>query len=410
MPGNNPSPIPGFLTELNLRGFSGVTLFSRSEGGNVVMPSFTGTEGRYEDWLDFLNGRASQINRDFSSLASNSFVATTFTVGLDSSDLVYVESDLENFTILASATALGFDGTETTTGAGPGPYRLTANDNWTRGLLKNVALSLSANTSGIFSVPTGATNTYWSQSVITALRELTKEGDADDPSSTALVLETVDNTALTTTTERIRWMVNDTGHITWAAPTSIASSAISWNSANFRDLMGFSGNETVDTAGNISSQTAEFPAQACIIPTRPLERITRSAERVDAAVRLTNGRIAGNEVGTYQSVELEWWMDGPVDSRDLHRHWTTRVVPYLVRGARVSWYGEWGDPRRGLISFGVKGTQATYDLLYTSEKDGERGRFRGRVAVSWSGEQSVNWPGRMRRRAPIRITLDEAEE
>ena len=411
MPGNNPSPIPAFMAELNLRDFGGVTLFQRvGDGAAVALPALTGTQGRYEDWLDFLNGRASQPGRDLVALATSSFAATTFTVGIDSTDLFYVESDVENFTILAGSSAFGLDGTETTTGAGP--FRMTASDNWTRGLLQNASIALSSNTSGIFTIPpTSAANVYWSQSVITAIRALGAEGDADDQTPTTLVLETIDNAALaTTTTGRIRWMMDDTGHITWAAPSSITSTALTWNSTAMRDMMGFSGNEAVAVVGNVARQVAEFPAKACIVPTRPLERITRESDRVDSAVRITNGNIAGNEVGTYQVVDLEWWVDGPVDSRDLHRHWTERVVPFLTRGSRVSWYGEWGDPRRGLVGFDVAGTQATYDLLYTSEKDGERGRYRGRVAVDWNAPQRVVWPSRMRRRAPATLRIQKAED
>ena len=55
MPFNDPSPNFGLLTALDLRNLSGVTLFTRSGGYDVDMPTLTGNEGIYEDTLFFLN-------------------------------------------------------------------------------------------------------------------------------------------------------------------------------------------------------------------------------------------------------------------------------------------------------------------------------------------------------------------
>jgi hypothetical protein len=57
MPLNNPAPNFGLLTSFDMTGQSGATVFTRSGGSDVDLPTFTGDQGYYEDVLFFLNGR-----------------------------------------------------------------------------------------------------------------------------------------------------------------------------------------------------------------------------------------------------------------------------------------------------------------------------------------------------------------
>ena len=60
MPLNNPAPQFGLLTSFDMAGQSGVTVFSRSGGSSVALPTYASGEGLYEDVLFFLNGRGSE--------------------------------------------------------------------------------------------------------------------------------------------------------------------------------------------------------------------------------------------------------------------------------------------------------------------------------------------------------------
>lgn len=412
MPSNNPSPRPAFAAEVNLRDFSGVEVFKRNTTNTTTIATFTSSQGRYEDWLDFLSGRGSgrDLQDDLDSVAT---MPSTISIGINSSDRFYIECARHNFSITANDGFFGFTAAgQGPAGSGP-PYRLTATSEWTRGTYTLSTIGITPTTSGgHFAIPEFP---QMAQSAITLLRDRGNEGDADDTANT-LTLEGIDNAENDILNQRFRWFIDVDGYVVWScdATENDASVGVTWVDTDFRDLLGFSGNETLLNTGSLSWQVnyqkADYPAPMFITPTRPVERITRTAERVGSAVRLTSGQVVGHNIGTYQSIEVDWWIDGPVDEIDLHRHWLERVVPYMTKGQRVSFYGEWGDPRRGLISYGVTASQDAYDRLYTTEKDGERGRYRGRVSMNSSESETVSWPGRERRRAPVTITLQKAED
>lgn len=417
MPSYNPSPIPAFMAELDLRDYSGVEVFWRQGAVNTTtLPTYDteAGEGWYEDWLDFLNGRGSQTGRSLGDeVSAASTVPSTVSIGIDEDDRVYVQGARHSFTVYGHGSAVyGFSvAGDAPDGGGP-PYRTTASNEWVRGLCETVGtIGLVPSTGGYarFAAPPSY-QTF--QSVITKLRDLGDENDADDPSNVNVVLEQRDNNENDNANRNFRWFVTDAGHIGWACRSSVAASAspVTWVSTGLRDLMGFSGNEPISNDGFSNYQIGDYPAQACLVPTRPVETLTRHSDRVDAAVGLVNGRIVGNLAGTYQHVDVAFWIDGPMDSTNLHRHWLERVTPYMSRGRRVSFYGEWGDPRRGLLGYDVTETQPAYDLLYTSEQDGEYGRTRSRVALDESARTVVQWPGSLRRRAPAVLLLRKAED
>lgn len=412
MPSNNPSPIPAFLAELSLRSFSGVEVFRRDTTSTTTVATFTPSQGRFEDWLDVLSGRGSGTSLQ-EDLTSVSTTPSTITIGLDSSDRFYLECARHNFAITANDGFFGFAAAGQAAAAAGPPYRLTATSEWTRGTYSLSTIGITPSTSGAhFAIPEYPA---MAQSAITILRNRGSVGDADDATPT-LPIEHRDNASNDVFTQRIHWFVDVDGHVVWAmdGTANIASVGVTWIDTDFRDLLGFSGNESLSSAGAlpwiVNYQVADYPAPACIIPSRPVERITRSAERIGSAIRLTSRQVVGHNIMTAQSVSVDWWIDGPADVTDLHRHWMERVVPYMTTGQRVSFYGEWGDPRRGLTRYGVTASQPSYDVLYTTEKDGERGRFRGRVAMIAAPTESVDWPGRERRRAPVALTLEQAED
>lgn len=421
MPGNNPSPIPAIFAELDLRVLSGQALYTRSVLGigtvTISAPTFSaatpGTTGIYEDWLDFLHGYGSEplntLQADLTTGWTGTGAAGAMSITLTSDDKIKLSSTLASFSIKASAdnTFFGFP-TSLTSATGAGPYSLTATDSWVRGNNQNKYLTLAPGASPAFFVPTLNT---WSQSAVTMFRSRSNESDADDNQTNTTTLEGIDNTATMHLARLVRWFVTDDGRIGWSLPNAVCGGdPIFGLNPVFREMIGWSGNETVTTSGGVCTQIGDYYASRCLVPTRPLERLTRDVLVEDTAERLRGGGIASNKMGTYDRINIEGWIDGPSDSRDLHRHWLQNVAPYLTRGKRCTVYFEWGDPRRGLESFKVTNTQDAYDLLYSTEKDGERARYRGRIDVDGGGSFVVDWPQANRRRAPMSLNIAKAED
>tara|TARA_Y100000593_G_C4224202_1_gene293551 strand:+ start:54 stop:470 length:417 start_codon:yes stop_codon:yes gene_type:complete len=120
-------------------------------------------------------------------------------------------------------------------------------------------------------------------------------------------------------------------------------------------------------------------------------------------------KIAGgwvsNKIGSYRGETITFYVDGPADIKDLTRHFTDHFISYLNTGARVNVYQDWGDSRRSLAADDVDDTQRAYDLLYTSENNGFRGRIRANMMSS--GPYQLTYPQRLRRRSPITIRIEE---
>jgi hypothetical protein len=421
MPSNNPSPIPAFFAQLDVRALSAVGLFSRSFNSvgtqTVTAPTFSAatpsTTGIYENWLEFLHGYASEplntLQADIDKGWTLTGAAGVLNITLESNDRVKLASPLQSFTIVASAdnATFGYDTTAASaTGAGPA-YSLSAPNDWTRGTVQNKFITIS-NSGGSFFLPE---RTMWSQSVITMFRDRGNEGDADDSQTNTTTLEGMDNTAATATAVRpVRWFVTDDGRVGWSCPTNISNGAGIFNlDDTFREMIGWSGKETVTTTNGVDTQIGDYYATRCLVPTRPMERLNRDVLVEDTSERLRGGGIASNKMGAYDRIFIEAWIDGPSDSRDLHRHWLQNVAPYLTAGRKITVFFEWGDPRRGLESFKVTSTQDPYDLLYSTEKDGERARYRGQMDTGGS-DFSVSWPQANRRRAPLSLNISKAAD
>ena len=77
-------------------------------------------------------------------------------------------------------------------------------------------------------------------------------------------------------------------------------------------------------------------------------------------------------------------------------------VPYCQNGERINFYQTWGDSRRSLRSALVTSTQPEYDLIYTSEDNGDCGRLRCSL-VTASYDLAY---GALKRRVPVSMRLE----
>lgn len=404
MPDTRRSPRFALASAFDARPWSGVDLFERGEDDPVAMPAFTISQGVYLDVLHFLNGYGSEVAFD-ADLASLGDVSITLTAD----DRIRIVNDnlAGKVTLLASADnawwGLPVDGFEIEHDGGT----LTGSQEWRRGLVWNghdttpPRLSFTAE---------GAAGTYYAppasaimQSVVTGLREHGEVGGVDDTTDT--FLETLDNDTNDNLMRGYRWFITDDGHVGWCGASPAAGAGITWLNLDFMRRLGFTGLESVrEDEDGFFYAIADNPCPGFLTPTRPLARQTAIQDEESSTLRLTDGSYASSWIGSYLGYEIEWILDGPDGAVDLHRHWLDMRRLYLHAGEPLTLYQSWGDPRRALHPSAVDSEQPAYDLSYTSERSGYRGRVLCRLHPS-STETRVEWESSIRNRARITLRL-----
>ncbi len=399
-------------SQFDARPWSNTNVFDRG-ATSVTLPSYGTGEGVFLDVLDFLNGFGSEDGEDLNSDLDSGWQgegggAGELTIALNSDDFVEITSTAGGtFTILPDADNAWF-GFPT---AGSGPHAagtITAPNPWKRGLLTNGLSSDSPSmrierdaTGGIFNLPE---NWGWIQDLRVAFRVRGSENDVDDTANSNS-LEAVDVAANGTA---IRWGVTDDGYVYTTYP--LGESAPDWTSDSFRDRLGFTGDETsVEIAGVGRYLLASKPCPGLIIPSRPLSVQTPFVERAGSEIRLTDGSFASISVGEYNGYEIEFVIDGPQDSTDLHREYLRLRSEFARLGEPITLYQDWGDSRRSLLAYQITSIQPAYDNLHTSQENGYYGRVLCRVDPA-SPRAEAPFDGPFRRRARASLTLSFRED
>ena len=155
MPLNNPAPNFALLTSLDLRGQSGATVFSRSGGSSVVLPTYSSLDV-YEDTLFFLNGRisAGALNA-VDQLNTASF--GTWSIFINKDDKVVIRST-SSFTIRSTGTVdlFGIGTSIITSSFSNFLFEVIAPADWLRGVavLSNVEYTIEeVGGSGVLTFP-----------------------------------------------------------------------------------------------------------------------------------------------------------------------------------------------------------------------------------------------------------------
>jgi hypothetical protein len=287
-------------------------------------------------------------------------------------------------------------------GASPasgGGFEVVGTGEWVRGLVEGT-LRITPVVGGASPITVDAVRV---QSVPTWLREYT-EADADGVADVGLVFERV----LITATGIASWRVglDATGHVYIAVlGADWAWSGIAWQDTAFRDRMGFSGREEIQTVGTVKLLVAEHWMRGVHVARSGLEYINPGNVEIADALPLGSGVFASNRIGSYRRWNLGFRLTGPADDVDVHQHWLDQFIRYAWPGAPVTLYQHWGDPRRALMSHQVNAEQPAYSTLYTSERNG----YQGRIDTHRSGEDQkdgvINWGGRLRSRALVAMSL-----
>jgi hypothetical protein len=401
MPLNNPAPQFALLSAWDMRSLSGDQLFTRSGGGAVSMPTFSAGDGVYEDVLFFLNGRGSssslkaQGQLEYGGLVGG--VGTTWTATINEDDKVEISSDVD-FTLTKTGTddPLGFGSSTLNATLVGSDYVITAPNDWTRGFL-----SLSDVTYRIDEV--GSSDNFNFPLLLSDIQDVSvfirghDEGDADDFGLSSL--QELDNTAQARTD--ITWTITDEGFTRCYYPTSKGD--VAWTSTTLRDLLGFTGNETAVVDGTFSRVTSTHKNAGVLLPSRPYQSHHLKVENVGQSRRKIGGGYVSNFIGSYVTSSLAFDLDALLDESDDYRHFTERFAPLVGPGERINFYQGWGDSRRALRTAQVVGSQEAYDLLYTSEDNGDQGRIRGSLI---SSDFDLAYPTRLRRRVPVSLEIE----
>ena len=400
----NPSPSPDFalLSAVDITAFSG-DFFTRTNAVNATQF----TKKVYEDMITFLNGRGMSNNLDLSSqLLTASNFGTNWHVGIDANDKVEVSST-HNFKIKFNSAStldgvtdvlgigtsfIAYSGSSATIGNPLLTYAITASNDWLRGEIVSASYIVEEVGGGAASFTLNIVG--GAQDLIVLCRA---RGNADiDDSAECLEAEDLAKHPGTD----IRWYLNNDGHVKCSYVTA---SNITWVSDEFRNRLGFTGNETVETVNLYSVITATHPAPGVLKPARPYQASHLSVENVSQARRKISGGYTANYVGTYITTSLLFDLDARLDSVDLYRHFTDKFINFISEGERINFYQVWGDSRRSLISEDVNDDQAAHDLVFTSSRNGYEGRIRASLITK---EYELVYPSNLRRRVPVRMRLE----
>lgn len=395
MPVNNPSPNFALHAAFNARTWSGVNVFNRGLI-NITLPTFSTGEGIFEDAISFLNGRGKDSGFSTSDLLqAGSAFGSNWSVTINENDKVVISCDNSfKIKIKSGDDILGVQ----LTSYGTASTSYTCPLDWTRGNGVNLGTISFVDSSDANEFTFTMNAGMKAQDVIVCIRERGTTNDIDDVNTTNCI-EELDSTA--NSNQYISWYVNDSGHVECMYYNTVGD--ISWVSTTFRDRLGFSGNET-PSGSTVKTLTADYPLPGSLYPTRPYQDHHMITNTNTQARRKIGGGYVSNFIGSYVSSVLSFDLDALLDTKDLYRHFTNNFIQYIPPGERINFYQNVGDSRRSLITSGITASQPAYDLLYTSEDNGNTGRIRASIINS----ESVNlvYPNRLKRRVPVSLTME----
>ena len=398
---SNPAPNFALLASVDISSFSGDILTRTSA---ITASDFT--TKTYEDMTSFLNGRGMASGLDLSSqVATQSTFGTDWHIGIDANDKIEISSTHDfkikfntGSTIVGNTDVLGIGSSyvntsgSATIGTPLLAYKVTAGSEWTRGEIVGFSYKIEEIGGGAgaftFNFIGGA------QDLAIACRSR-GNGDIDD------LTECLESEDLAKHSgSDIRWYLNDSGKVVCSY---VLASNITWNNSEFKKLLGFTGDESVESINAYSVVTASNYAKGVLVPSRPYQDNYLTVENVSQSRRLIGGSYVSNYVGTYITTVLRFDLDARLDQIDLYRHFTNNFISFISSGERINFYQVWGDSRRAMISADADSDQPAHDLLFTSSRNGYEGRIRASLLTD---NFTLQYPTGLRRRVPVSMRLE----
>ena len=402
MPSNNYCPLFSLQLAADWRPWAGVTVLDFGGGATVSIPAITATgiapgSQVYPDALTALCGRATST---LLSLLTAEGGLAALAVGIDANDRWFAESTTAGWAVTGGGAVLGFTGPVASVNVGGGVWRCTAQADWVRGPFDLGAVALAYTAGGARLTTDEA---CWSQDVPSATRTISYAGDGAVWGAQGLTRR------LTFAAGGLQFDVgahlDEQGRTVLSGSQSIPVPV--WVDTAFRDWLGFTGLETavLDASGDWTL-TSTRPCTGVLCPSRPAESINPTVSVLGNGAALRDGSTASVALGHRLSWEVSAWLDGPLDRYDLARHFVQAFAPLAVPGWPCELYQDFGDCRRtGWTAHGD-----AYGLAFNVEREGYRGRIEAAISPDADTSWALTWPQALRRRAPLRIKLDQTED
>lgn len=407
MPGNHYSPRALVLTDVDATSIEGLPFLRRGgAGATLTLP-----QTQYTDVIDLLNGRGS---------AESIYDGTSYVVIVTSTDKVLIYRSTA-FALEAGAGnaqwGMPTAGASSSLTFVAGAFRqaITGTTQWRRQAIDApLVVTASAVTTSLPADP------FRAQDVITALRVRGVVADVDDVAED-LCIEDLDLAEYGP--GQIRWFLDDDGHVVCTWPDALGLDDPEWVTdtgdddnnaavADFARARGFTGSESsslVSTdSGDIRVYRGTWPDQTALITELPPGVIIEGRDQNTVGGQLSGPDVANLLVYEYPTLRVPLALPGPGASTDLSRHF---IDQWLVAARdRVTLYQQWpGEPRRALALRKVGHGQDAYDLLYTSERDGRRGRIICARLPSDERRRELSYENTSRRLVPIELRLSVVE-
>jgi hypothetical protein len=380
------------LAGLDMSEWAGSTLYSRN-ATNVAAPALASMHdaGHYPDVMAMLTGWASfrTLSAEVAAGWAGAGLTGTPAFSINSSGFLTltVTGAAVPLTLYAGVTdPWGWGGTLNSVTSG-GAEVITGTSRWTRG-------RFPATTQSLFTIDDGSgTGQFPSyQAYVHSLPTyLTTAGGADGDAVTEC-LEKWDNNAIDAGNKRMRWGIDAEGRVFTSWDADLGSSyTVTWVSASFRRMLGFTGDEVAINALGVRMLTATYPPQGLLLMRSGLRVVDHAREHIGSALDLGSGRVAGRSRATWREVSVSadivggvGYVEANAAYLDEEQQLLHRVSPYLYPGARATLVPRWDDPRIGRslhaqLAAGL--TPAAQSTTLVSSTGAIVGRMRAEVAT-----------------------------
>jgi hypothetical protein len=368
------------------------TLYT-TEGQNVSLP--TASQIVFDDPIQFLNGRGMNANYSLKHDLEADITGSTWTISIDAQDRInWAVSPLHTMDINTDAGGgeiWGLVGDYLEMYESPAVF---PND-WQRGNLVffqsgNANYGKISYTEAGVASPLLYPNFPFAQDVISLLS--IRSGNAQ------YCLQSRDEYYFA---QAHQWILRDDGHV--VRVSSFANPSFSWVDTDFRDRLGFSGNESWTSLYGRKVLIADHVMPGVLFPSRPFQDHHIAFDRVSEYQRKIGGGFTSNFIGNYVKSKLTFHLDAYADIQNDYRFFSDTLGAYFYKGAKINFMQGVGDPRLSRITNEITSSQPAYSLTHTSENNGDQGMIRGTITDI---SMDLSYDGLLRRRVPITMEIE----
>jgi hypothetical protein len=198
-----------------------------------------------------------------------------------------------------------------------------------------------------------------------------------------------------------QWILRDDGHV--VRMSTFTNPSFSWVDTDFRDRLGFSGNEQWISLYGRKALIADHVMPGVLYPSRPFQDHHIAYDRVSEYQRKIGGGFTSNFIGNYIKSRLTFHLDAYADVQNDYRFFSDTLGAYFYKGAKINFVQGVGDTRLARITNDITSSAPAYSLTHTSENNGDQGIIRGTITDI---SADLAYDGVIRRRVPITMEIE----